>query len=130
MFKIEPLCDTELAKKIAKATGVEYKEGFFFYHMYDLDTGKTLGHAQFEILGKESYIYSLSTYPEVVDDEAMFILARQTMNFLEACGAYECYANAKIDNTLLKKVGFREVDGKFYCNTKGMFDGHCGHKHA
>ena len=126
MFKIEPLSDKELAKKITSDTGVEYKEDYFFYYMHDLDTGNTLGHAQFEILGKEGYIFSLATYPGVVDDEAMFILARQTMNFLEACGAYECYANAEIDNLLLKKVGFREVEGKFYCNTKGMFDGHCG----
>lgn len=130
MFKIEPLCDAELAKKIADACGVEYKENYFFYHMHDLDTGGTLGHSQFEILGKEGYIYSLSTYPGVVDDEAMFILARQTMNFLEGCGAYECYANPDIDNTLLKKVGFKETDGKFYCNTKGMFDGHSGCKHG
>lgn len=130
MFKIEPLCEAGLAKKIADECGVEYKEGYFFYHMYDVPTGKTLGHSQFEILGKEGYIYSLSPYPGVVDDEAMFILARQTMNFLEGCGACECYANAEIDNRLLKMVGFKEADGKFYCNTKGMFDGHCGCKHG
>jgi hypothetical protein len=130
MFKIEPLCDTELAKKIAAECGVEYKDGYFFYHMHDLDTGNTMGHAQFEILGKEGYIYSLSPFPGVIDDEAMFILARQTMNFLEACGAYECYANSEIDNSLLKKVGFKESGDKFYCYTKGMFDGHCGCKHG
>lgn len=130
MFKIEPLCDTDIAKKIADECGVEYKEGYFFYHMYDIPTGKTLGLSQFEILGTEGYIFSLSEYPGVVDDEAMFILARQTMNFLEGCGAFECYANSEIDNTLLRKVGFREIDGKFYCNTKGMFDGHCGCKHG
>jgi hypothetical protein len=128
MFKIEPLCDDNLAKKITEDAGVEYKEGFFFYHMYELDGGKTLGHSQFEILGTEGYIYSLSPASGVNDDEAMFILARQTMNFLEGCGAYECYANPKIDNALLKKVGFKEISGKFFCNTKGMFDGHCGCK--
>ena len=128
MFKIEPLCDDNLSKKITEDAGVEYKEGFFFYHMYELDSGKTLGHSQFEILGTEGYIYSLSPASGVNDDEAMFILARQTMNFLEGCGAYECYANPEIDNLLLKKVGFKEISGKFFCNTKGMFDGHCGCK--
>lgn len=128
MFKIEPLCDAEAAKKIANDAGVEYKEGYFFYHMYELDSGKTLGHAQFEILGKEGYIFSLTPHPGIEDFEAMFILARQTMNFLEGCGANECYANPEIDNSLLKAVGFSATDGKFYCNTKGMFDGHCGCK--
>ena len=125
MFKIEPLTNTELAERITKASGVEYNADFFFYHMYDIKSGNTLGHSQFEILGKEGYIYSLAPYPGVDDTEAMFILARQTMNFLEGCGAYECYANSKIDNTLLKMAGFKPMGDKFFCNTKGMFDGHC-----
>ena len=128
MFKIEPLNDAVRAEKIAKDSGVEYKADFFFYHMYDMETGNTLGHSQFEILGKEGYIYSLTPFPGVDDVEAMFILARQTMNFLEGCGAYECYANPEIDNALLKMAGFKSVDGRFFCNTKGMFDGHCGCK--
>ena len=130
MFKIAPIQSTEEQIEVAKACGTEYKAGAFGYSMRDAETGDLMGFSQFEISANGGILLDLRPVLSLDDYEAMFILARQTMNFLEGCGAFECYANSEIDNTLLRKVGFREVDGKFYCNTKGMFDGHCGCKHG
>ncbi len=82
-----------------------------------------------EVLQK-FYIYDVKEAPNHDDFEAMFILGRQTMNFIDTCGAHTCYADkcAGIER-LLKAIGFKENGDKLYCDMTGMFDGHCsGHK--
>ena len=128
MFKITPAQSKEEQVKLCHLCGADYREGAFAYVMFDIDSGDIMGMSQFEI-SEYGYIFDLRE-PDGHDDfEAMFILGRQTMNFIDTCGAHSCYADNTAGNErLLKAIGFKENGDKLFCDMTGMFDGHCsGH---
>lgn len=130
MFKITPIQDNELAKAYLKACNAHTKELCFVYAMTDCDTGSLMGVAQFELNGECGYIFDLKEPEGANDFEAMFILGRQTMNFINSCGLDICRASLDAGNTeLMKAIGFKAHESFYECNTSGMFDGsHCsGH---
>lgn len=129
MFKITPIQDKNEQRDICILCNAELHPDAFAYKMFDIDTDEIMGMSQFEI-GETGYIYDIKEAPEKEDFEAMFILSRQTMNFIDLCGAHTCYAD---DNAaperLIKAIGFKKENGKYFCDMTGMFDGHCdGHK--
>ncbi len=130
MFKITPVQNQTLAKKYASICQVDLKDGAFIYAMTDIQSGDIMGISQFEIFGEYGYIYNLSSAPTIDDFEAMFILGRQTMNFIDLCGAHICRASANIEKKLLLAIGFKPDSDSYSCDMSGMFDGsHCsGHK--
>mgnify|MGYP003309196698 CR=1 FL=1 len=126
MFKITPIQDKTRQKEICDKCGAVFREDFFAYEMYECETLELMGMSQFEI-GESGYIYDLKEAPECDDFEAMFILARQTMNFIDLCENHTCYASKDAGKErLLRAVGFKEIDGQMYCDMTGMFDGNCG----
>ena len=129
MFKISPIQDTEVQKKYAEACGIPCREELFAYAMLDVDSLELMGMSQFEIGDGVGYIADLVPRVGYDDFEAMFILARQTMNFIDLCGAHVCHADKDAGSErLLTAIGFREKDGNLFCNMAGMFDGHCDGK--
>lgn len=132
MFKITPVQDKATADVLLSACGAKTKENAFVYAMIDVDSGEVMGISQFEILGDYGYIFDLKPRIDFDDFEAMFILGRQTMNFIDLCGSHVCRANIDAgDETLLKAIGFKLSNGVFECDMTGFFDGsHCsgGHK--
>ena len=130
MFKISPIQNKELQSTYAEMCGTEYREGFFAYGMTDAESGDLMGFAQFEIEGDTGYISDLRPKTGLTDFEAMFILGRSTMNFIDLCGAHRCFSDKDAaDERLIRAIGFREDEsGKLFCDMTGMFDGHCdGH---
>ena len=130
MFKITPTQDKTRQKEICELCGAEFHPDAFAYQMVDAEDGHLMGMAQFDI-GKEGYIYNIKEAKGLSDFEAMFILGRQTMNFIDSCGAHLCYAAADAgDEKLLHAIGFRKNEnGEYFKDMTGMFDGHCdGHE--
>ena len=129
MFKITPINDKAFQKKCAEACGAEYIPDFFAYSMIDNETSELMGFSQFEINEKGGLISDLREPNGRSDYEAMFILGRATMNFIDMCGAHACRASlAAGDERLMKSIGFKESDGEYFCDMTGMFDGKCkGH---
>ena len=129
MFKITPIQDKETAIKFLNATGSEYIEGSFTYAMNDVDTGEIMGITQFEINSEYGYIYDIKPRIGYEDFEAMFILGRQTLNFIDLCGIHICKTSENSgDKALIKAIGFKLTGNEYICNMTGMFDGNCsGH---
>lgn len=131
MFKISPIQSIELQKECAYACGTTYKEGAFAYSMNDSSTGELMGFSQFEITANGGHLLDLHPRQGYDDYEAMFILGRATMNFIDLCGAHTLTANIDAaDHTLLRAIGLKLGDNNiFYCDMTGFFDGtHCsGH---
>jgi hypothetical protein len=127
MFKIIPVQDFEYQKQIALSCGRTAKDGYFAYAMTDYETDKPMGFSQFEIDGEYGILADLSSATGLDDFEAMFILGRQTMNFIDKCGAHKCKAYfSTADVKLLTSIGFKSDDGiNYFCDMTNMFDGHC-----
>ena len=131
MFRISPIQSVEEQIKCAKECNTEYKEGAFAYTMNDSETGAIMGFSQFEITSDGGYLHDLRPAVGYDDYEAMFILGRATMNFIDLCGAHVCRAaNDAADSGLLHAIGFKEAENKvLFADMTGMFDGHCDGKH-
>lgn len=129
MFKITPIQDKATQEKICALCQTQYREGSFGYVMMDNDTGDIMGMSQFEIFGENATIYDLRPAPGYDDFEAMFILGRQTMNFIELCGGASCTVDRMAgDEKLIRAIGFKpNTDGIPHATLTGMFDGNCGH---
>ena len=130
MFKITPINDKSIQKEYAIACGAEYIENFFAYSMIDCESGELMGFSQFEINENGGFISDLRIKIGLTDDEAMFILGRATMNFIDLCGKHVCYAKKDAgDGNLLRAIGFKtEENNLLFCDMSGMFDGKCdGH---
>ena len=126
MFKISPVQDSGLQRKYAELCGIEYREGSFAYAMTDKDTGALMGMSQFEIGAGVGYIFDLQNAKGHEDYEAMFILGRATMNFIDLCENHICRASKTAGNAqLLHAIGFRDGGEHLECDMTGMFDGHC-----
>ena len=129
MFKISPIQDKEIQKKYADDCGVKFFPEAFAYSMINEDNGELMGMSQFDITGDCGYIFTLCPKINYSDFEAMFILGRATMNFIDLCGKHTCIA--KIDageEKLLKSIGFKLHGEEYFADMNGMFDGHCdGH---
>ena len=132
MFKIAPIQDPAEQAIVAKACGSEYKSGAFGYVMRDSDNGDIMGFSQFEITEKGGVLLDLRPSEKFVEDyEAIFILGRATMNFIDMCGTHTLFAvHDAADATLLRAIGLKPMDdGSYFCDMTGFFDGsHCsGH---
>ena len=127
MFKISPVQDQRTAEEYLGKCGTKLRNGSFVYAMTDVDSGDIMGISQFEITDSFGFISDLCPAISTDDFEAMFILGRQTMNFIDACGMHICRADINsADRTLIKAIGFKEDENGYYCDMTGMFDGGCG----
>ena len=130
MFKISPINDKNFQAECAKLCGAEFKPDYFAYSMINIETGELMGFSQFEITANGGYISDLKSRIGYSDFEAMFILGRSTMNFIDLCGTQICHAaNDAAEERLLKSIGFKKQEnGDFTVDMTGFFDGHCdGH---
>ena len=127
MFVISPVRDIEERKNITKALNIKDIEGTFMYSMKDKETGALLGASQFDIGEGYGYIYDLRCATTPFDFEAMFILGRATMNFIDLCEVHTCRIKKDAsDGDLYRAIGFRtEFPDYFECDMTGMFDGNC-----
>ena len=127
MFKILPIQSKEEQAECAELCNAEYIADAFGYAMRDFETNALMGFAQFDIGGDNATLYALKPVKSADDFEAMFILGRQTLNFMEKCGAETVVASEECaDITLLKAIGFKGSDDGYYSiHIKGIFDGHC-----
>ena len=105
---------------------------------YDIDLmaysahvdGAFVGMCQFGIKGERGYIKNIVSIDGVDDFEAMFIMGRATMNFIDLCGVHTCECAKDAGQArLLTAIGFKDIGSEnLFVDMTGMFDGHCsGH---
>lgn len=130
MFKITPIQDKELQKVYAEQCGTEFCPDLFAYSMINQENGELMGISQFDVCENSGYIHTLKSKIGYSDFEAMFILGRATMNFIDLLGVHTCFASKDAgEERLLKSIGFKpDNDGRYYADMTGMFDGHCDGK--
>ena len=126
VFKITPVQDKARQKELCELCGASFNEEYFAYVMFDTVTNEVMGMSQFEISSGTGYISDLRSHPSLDDFEAMFILGRQTMNFIDLCGLHTASAalNAA-DERLIRAIGFKPSEDGYFSDMTGFFDGHC-----
>ncbi len=131
MLEIKPIEDKEEQQKICTSCGILYRSELFAYKAYD--NGKLLAASQFDIEGKSAVIYDIKQVIGTPDDfEAIFILGRAVLNFLDLCGVETAYFDNKTgeNEKLAKLIGFKKENEKLCINLKGLFDASCHSKNS
>ena len=92
-----------------------------------------IGIIPFYIKGSEGFIRTVKLKPGITDFEAQFIGGRGCMNFIDLCGAHDCYlldpGSEQDKHRLAIALGFKpNNEGKWYMNLRGFFEDPCKHK--
>ena len=129
MLKILPIQSKADQELYCARCGVTYREDALAYAA-SVDE-KFIGICQFRTAGEVGEVYDLTLIPGVEDFEAIFLMGRAALNFIDLCGVHKAiYASETADESLLKAVGFQKnQNGVFEMDLKDFFLHPCQHHH-
>ena len=126
MYKVRPVQTKDKQEKLCAVCGIEYNADFF---AYEAVTGEEelIGMCQFSLDNEAGHIHNLVYAPGSDDFEAMYIMGRATLNFIDLCGVHSATFVGEADETLLRSIGFTKNDQNvWFINLEGFFTDHCG----
>ena len=132
MFVVRPLQDKTLQESLANLTGAEYHPYSLAYMAADLkedneSIDEYIGLCQFVMQG-EAEILSLSCTEDRYEDEAVIVMLRAVMSFLEKCGVKYCWFSMEsVDERLAAKSGFELKDDRYIIDLEAFYAGKCCH---
>lgn len=131
MLIIKPIQDKSYQEQLCARCKVEYDPDLLAYGAWvrdELDneaSGDFVGICQFK-LGKSAHIVDLAKAVGTDDTEAMFIMGRQTMNFIDLHGVHTAYFDAECDERFIMWLGFKkDEDGKWFADLEAFFSHPC-----
>lgn len=125
MFKVLPIQTKDEQKIICEKCGVEFNADLL---AYAVSVDNTLaGVCQFKLTDKGGMIYDLAATLDHYDSDALFVMGRGALNFIDLCGVhYATYLGEVTDEPLLLQIGFKKNEnGVFDINLEGFFTDHC-----
>ena len=125
MYKVKPIQTKEEQEKRCNECGVEYNADYFAYEAVTGE-GELIGICQFSLDDEAGHIHELAYAPGSEDFEAMYIMGRTTLSFIELCGIKKAYYEGE-ENQLVRAVGFNpDENEKLFVDLEGFFEHHCG----
>ncbi len=131
MLIIRPVQDKNYQKELCEKCGVEFDPDLLAYAAFINDapdsknSGEFIGICQFK-MGKEAHIIDLAKAIGTDDTEAMFIMGRQTMNFIDLHGVHYAYFDADCDEKFIMWLGFKkDENGKWAADLEEFFKHPC-----
>ena len=129
MLKVLPIQTKEEQKSICSMCGVDYNADLLAYAAYDDD--KLMGVCQFRLTANGGEIYDLAHAKDTQSFEALFIMGRGTLNFIDLCGIHRAFydGDESIPGAqLLHAIGFRKNDeGRLEMDLTDFFTTPCKH---
>ena len=128
MLKVLPIQSKINQEEICLRCGVEYDPDLLAYSATVDD--ELAGVCQFKLTDKGGMVYDLAPVKDSFDFEAMFVLGRGTLNFIDLCGVHYAIYRGEVKDEqterLVKAVGFKLTDrGTYEVNLEGFFTDHC-----
>ena len=93
------------------------------------------GICQFTMNASGGYLHNLALVKDAelsAQDrtEALFVLGRATLNFIDLCGVHNAYFEDEsfLDETMIRAIGFRrQDDGRWFMDLTDFFKSPCQH---
>ena len=131
MLKVLPIQSKDEQERVCNACGVKYNPDLLAYSATVDDV--LAGVCQFKLTDKGGMIYDLASVPDGFDFEALFVLGRGTLNFIDLCGVHKASFLGEIADEqterLIKAVGFKKsAEGSYDVDLEGFFTDHCHDK--
>ena len=127
MLEIKPIQSKEEQAAACAKCKIPYDAECMAYACY-VDE-EFLGMAQFDMRAEEGYLKNITLLPEQDDFEALFLMGRAVLNFIDLCGIHRAAAaDDAAAPRILTAVGFtRGEDGILRADMRNMF-GTCDSK--
>lgn len=124
MLKVLPIQSKITQEEICIRCGVSYDPDLLAYSATVDD--ELRGVCQFKLTDKGGVIYDLAPAKDTFDFEALFVLGRGTLNFIDLCGVHYAYFRGLIPDEqterLIKAVGFKKSEqGSYEIDLEGFF---------
>ncbi len=128
MLKVLPIQSKAEQERICLACNVTYNPDLLAYSATVDDV--LAGVCQFKLTDKGGMVYDLAPVKDGFDFEAMFVLGRGTLNFIDLCGVHYAFYKGSVDDEqterLIKAVGFKKTEeGSYEVDLEGFFTDHC-----
>lgn len=127
MLIVKPIEDKETQKKICEECCAEYDAELLACAAH-VD-GKLVGVCQFEFSQGKAIIHDIREKPGIDDFEAMYIMTRGALNFIDLCGYHRACCTADAASVvLLRAAGFKETEKNFFeIDLTDAFTSKCDH---
>ena len=132
MLKILPIQSKLQQEEICLRCNIKYEPDLLAYSATVNE--ELVGICQFKLSDKGGEIYDLAKIPDREEDkecsdfEALFVMGRGTLNFIDLCGVHRAFFLGKdTDDSLLRAIGFsKNENGVYEIDLEGFFTDHCG----
>ena len=123
MLRARPLRNINEQKNACDACGMQHNADFLYYAIFEDETD-CLGNCAFKF--GPGYAEVLDVKPKIgtYDDEAMFILGKGVLNFIDLIGFKKVVYKAD-DTKHAKLMEYYPKDGVMQVNLEGYFEEHC-----
>lgn len=131
MLKVLPIQTKAEQEAICKKCNVEYNPDLLAYSATVDD--ELRGVSQFKLTAEGGLVYDVAPAIDTYDFEALFVLGRGTLNFIDLCGVHYAIYKGSVESEdklrLLKAIGFKETEtGSLELDLTGFFTDHCHDK--
>lgn len=129
MLEIKPIQSKEEQEAACARCKIAYDAEYMAYSAKD--DGSFIGVAQFTMIEGAGYIKNITLTEGLDDFEALFLLGRAMLNFIDLCGIHRAYcAEDAAEGRILTAIGFRrDAEGRLFADMTHMFGGCGGEKH-
>lgn len=130
MLKVLPIQSKTEQEAVCLRCNVKYDADLLAYSAtYD---DKLAGVCQFKVTDRGGIIYDLAPVSEneykLDTNEALFVLGRATLNFIDLTGMHKAYFEAELDEPLIFRIGFKKLEnGSYFADLTNFFCEPCGH---
>ena len=126
MLEVRSIQTKKEQREICGLCNVEFDPDCLAYGA--AENGKLLGVAQFRVHGEYAVIYDLANSAVTEDMEALVIMGKAMLNFIDLCGIKDVMLKTQNQN-LSEILGFkRYAAGIYRINLEGYFDFPCKNK--
>ena len=130
MLKVFPIQDKDEQQRLCERCGVTFKPELLSYQATVEDV--FVGVCQFKLAPGGGILYDLAPDKEKpVDTEAMFVMGRAALNFIDLCGIHHAFFDGDDTvpgETLIRAIGFsKNENGRWEMDLTDFFTTPCKH---
>ena len=127
MIAVKPIEDKQEQERLCAVCGIPFLPNALAYRAED--DGVFAGMCQFGMDAAGGHLHHVARAPETALDDALFIMGRAALNFIDLCGVHTAdYRGPVTDAALLARIGFKQTeDGRFCIDLNGFFEHPCQH---
>ena len=131
MITVTPIQDKAAQAAFCALCRIPYRAELLAYAAYN-EKEEFAGICQFHINETGGHLYDLATPNESDENDALFVMGRTALNFIDLCGGKIAYfeGDSAGKDALLRRIGFTtDENGRYRFPLEGFFTSpcKCGH---